>query len=271
MFKPFIISIVLILSFIPLSLWAGDTRQVRDTIIINNVKYGGHGALGQLDSLHYCALRDQMPFGAPYSWNFRGYVATWRISDNKLYLEQIEADAVKADFREILRDFRDESGRVYATWYSGTLICGTGPLLWKGGVGWDDLNETEIALTIESGIVVSSREYTNRKHKGESNDSLALQKIGKDFNYNAFPEFKGKAIPIHIYAARFDKKGRIRDWRIDFIRWPDGCDNSIQARLIRAIKKELNKYDWSTYCADGKWFWRNRGEYDRVTWLMRFK
>ncbi len=53
---------------IPLCGWGGTTRQVRDTLIMNNVKYAINTApLGQLDSLHYCSLRDQVGFDLVFS------------------------------------------------------------------------------------------------------------------------------------------------------------------------------------------------------------
>ena len=75
------------LLFLPLYGWSSTTRQVRDTLIMGNVKYAiNQPPLGQLDSLHYCSLRDQVGFNEFFSWNFRGYVATWRVDGNKLYL-----------------------------------------------------------------------------------------------------------------------------------------------------------------------------------------
>ncbi|MBO4263097.1 MAG: hypothetical protein J5871_00265 [Bacteroidales bacterium] len=237
---------------------------------MNHVKYAGHTALGQLDSLHYCALRDSLPFARYFSWNFRGYVATWSLSGGKLYLERIKSGVNQADFRDILKDYKDDTGRILASWYSGTLVCGAGPVLWSDPTGWNDLNETEIALTLASGVLVASRTYTNRRREGTAEKRQAFQKIRDAFDYDAFPELRGKMILAYIMAARFDKNGKILDWRIEFPRWPADADETTKARLEAAIKAEMNKYDWTTYCADGRWFWRNRGEYDRISWGLRF-
>ena len=65
---------------LPLYSWSSTTRQVRDTLIMGNVKYAINQApLGHLDSLHYFSLREQVGFNEFFSWNFRGYVATWRV------------------------------------------------------------------------------------------------------------------------------------------------------------------------------------------------
>ena len=152
------------LLFLPLYGWSSTTRQVRDTLIMGNVKYAiNQPPLGQLDSLHYCSLRDQVGFNEFFSWNFRGYVATWRVDGNKLYLEALETGPAKADFRDALKDFKDSHGNIFASWFSGTLICGTGPVLCASGNGWDDLNETEVELIIKSGVVTNNVRYDDSK------------------------------------------------------------------------------------------------------------
>ena len=153
--------ILLLLLLLPLYGWSSTTRQVRDTLIMGNVKYAINTApLGQLDSLHYFSLKDQVGFDLVFSWNFRGYVATWRVNGNKLYLETLKTGSDKADFRDVLKDFKDSRGNIFASWFSGTVICGTGSLLYASGNGWDDLNETEVELIIKSGVVTASRFYS---------------------------------------------------------------------------------------------------------------
>jgi len=74
---------------------------------MGNVKYAINTApLGQLDSLHYFSLKDQVGFDLVFSWNFRGYVATWRVNGNKLYLETLKTGSDKADFRDVLKDLK---------------------------------------------------------------------------------------------------------------------------------------------------------------------
>ncbi len=195
--------ILLLLLFLPLYGWSSTTRQVRDTLIMNNVKYAiNQPPLGQLDSLHYCSLRDQVGFNEFFSWNFRGYVATWRVDGNKLYLDTLKTGSDKADFRDALKDFKDSRGNVFASWFSGTVICGTGPLLCASGIGWDDLNETEVELIIKSGVVTASRHYQNKRHKGTISRDLMLQELPKKFNHRDFPELKGFYLPYEMVRGR---------------------------------------------------------------------
>ena len=262
----------LLLFFLPLCGWSGTTRQVRDTLIMDNIKYAiSVPPLGQLDSLHYCSLRDHVGFNEFFSWNFRGYVATWRVDGNKLYLDTLKTGSDKADFRDALKDFKDSRGNIFASWFSGTVICGTGPVLCMSGIGWDDLNETEVELIIKSGVVTASRNYRNIKNKGTADRYLALQELPKKFDFRAFPELKGFRITTRITPSKFDKDGKILDWEIDYLKWPEDVEQRVQDRLTAALQKELLEYDWKTYCADGRWFWHERNHFDGVYWPLIFK
>lgn len=264
------------LLFLPLYGWSSTTRQVRDTLIMGNVKYAiNQPPLGQLDSRHYNYLRGEVGFDDVFSWNFRGYVATWRVNGNKLYLESLRGSSDKADFRDALKDFKDSDGNIFASWFSGTVICGTGPVLCKSGIGWDDLNETEVELIIKSGVVTASRKYRNKQHKGTINRDVLFQELPKKFNYRDFPELKGFRIPMKLIPSKYDRTGRILDWTVKYLKWPEEVEPEVQDRLTAAFKKELLQYDCQTYCADGRWFWRDRnpsdGHFDGVIWPLIFK
>ncbi len=266
--RAIILSIFLLL---PLCGWGGTTRQVRDTLIMGNFRYAiNQPPLGQLDSLHYCSLRDKVGFNEFFSWNFRGYVATWRVDGNKLYLDTLKTGSDKADFRDALKDFKDSRGNIFASWFSGTVICGTGPLLCASGIGWDDLNETEVELIIKSGVVTASRHYQNKRHKGTISRDLMLQELPRKFNHRDFPELKGFRITTKIIPSKYDKTGRILDWTVEYLRWPEEVEVGVQVRLTAALKKEFLQFDCTTYCADGRWFWYERN-HEGIYWPLFFK
>ena len=121
------------------------------------------------------------------------------------------------------------------------------------------------------GVIVSSRKYTNRKRDASAERKRAFKEIRDGFNYEAFPELNGKKVLTYISALRIDESGRIVDWNIEFRRWPEDVDASTQTRLASAIKNEMSKCDWTTYNADGRWFWMNRLEkYDKFLMPLFF-
>lgn len=248
-------------------------RQNRDTLIMAGVKYPmSLSPIEQMDSKSFNILAEDIGFREAFSWNYRGHIATWKIIDNKLCLEKIWSIS-KGDvsFREAMRSYTDNKGHVYASWFSGTIICGTGPVLWYSRDGWSDLYETEVKLTIESGVVKSSRKYRNKVHSGlqDTKDNLTI--ISEQFDFGSFPELAGKRVAVQIAPSRFGKDGRILDWTVAVLKWPEHAEESVRERLIVALKEELLKKDWTTYCADNEWFWRDRNNEFRIVWGIDFK
>lgn len=118
----------------------------------------------------------------------RGYVATWAISDEMLYLENVWGEVV-VDAKgkpipcsafmqqrtsggisgkqfsvpatvELL--FPESKGRVAATWFTGRLYIPRGTLLRQGYMGFDSVYEEEIMLELENGSVVRTQVTDNR-------------------------------------------------------------------------------------------------------------
>ena len=133
------------------------------------------------------------------------------------------------------------------------------------------MNETEVELIIKSGVVTASRKYRNKQHKGTINRDVMFQELPKKFNYREFPELRGFRIPMKICPSKYDKTGRILDWTVECLRWPEDVDSGVQDRLTEALKKEFLEYDCKTYCADGKWFWHERNHFDGIYWPLMFK
>lgn len=148
----------------------------------------GNHPLGQLDSLHYIALSDALDFTKSISWwNWNGHLDTFEVDGDRLYLTQIRTfDDVKCfyDPKDYLKDFVDQTGRVFASWYSGGLECAKGKILFYDNDGLHDICESTIKLTIKSGVVVGRQEFVNLKHSGKNK----IQDISKDLK--AFPREK---------------------------------------------------------------------------------
>ena len=103
------------------------TRQVRDIIIIDKVEHRLNKVLlHQLDSVTYDALEKKLDFNkSSFSACWRGHISTFEVKGKKLYLNSIATSEVHKDFNGLLDQYKDKKGRVFASWVSGTLICGT--------------------------------------------------------------------------------------------------------------------------------------------------
>lgn len=94
--------------------------------------------------------------------NYRGYVATWEVQSNKLYLVAIDGwiaesfDSHKRATLELLFPGRVHNGRVLADWFSGRIF--TPGRRWGASLPKDDQEEQEskagLIITVEKGNVI---------------------------------------------------------------------------------------------------------------------
>ena len=112
--------------------------------------------------------------------NWRGYVATWRVEDDTLYLVGLDSwickdlrpeNCKRADLKELFGDkFRD--GKVKADWFTGDLRMPDGEQLRYVHMGYDSVYEREIILDVAAGKITGKQVIDNTKmkskEKGES-------------------------------------------------------------------------------------------------------
>jgi hypothetical protein len=90
---------------------------------------------------------------------WRGYVATWEIIDEYLYLTYIQYFAPGED-QGIDYVFPNNSGNVKTTWFTGELKIPIGDEL-TCQVLWDTVYETDWFIEINEGKIVSQRYKAN--------------------------------------------------------------------------------------------------------------
>lgn len=100
--------------------------------------------------------------------NWRGYIGTWEILDNRLYLVELRG-TVFADEgeREVsLKDiFPDYPKRVFAHWYTGSLRIPEGELLEYVHMGFQSTYESDLLLEIEKGVLIQVKHRKNYENK----------------------------------------------------------------------------------------------------------
>jgi hypothetical protein len=92
---------------------------------------------------------------------YRGYVASWEISDDKLYLLKIETSETNKDQLQKIRIklFPNAEERVLADWYSGSLICPNGEIIMKAGGCLTGIEHNNyLVMTVENGVVLDQHE-----------------------------------------------------------------------------------------------------------------
>ena len=249
------------------------TRQARDIIIIDKVEHLLNKVLlYQLDSVTYDALGKRLEFDkSSHSANWRGHVSTFEVRDNKLYLNSIATFKEHTDFYGLLDQYKDRRGRVFASWVSGTFICGTGSIIMFSPDGLDDFYERETELVVEDGVIVSSRTYTNRTRNtpGVVSFEDVRYRFPKEFEYDKFPDVKGR-VTVQMNATEFDNEGKITDWDVTILRCTENLTEDQKEEIIAEVTRVLCQYDWKTYMRSGNWYWSNTRN-SPLTWPLIFK
>ena len=249
------------------------TPQVRDNIIIDKVEHKLNKVLlYQLDSVTYDALEKKLEFDkSSHSANWRGHVSTFEVKGNRLFLNSIETSKVNTDFRGLLDEYLDRKGRVFASWVSGTLICGAGECLYVEPDGLFPVYKQETALVVEAGIIVSSRTYTNRIRNTPGTVSFynVSYQMPKEFRYDKFPEVKGR-VTVRFNATEFNEEGKIVDWSVTIFWGGENLSEEQKEKVIAEVKRVLCLYDFQTFMRDGRWYWRTTRNAP-ITWSLIFK
>ena len=118
--------------------------------------------------------------------NWRGYVATWTIENNILYLVKIDAwtcnqnlkHCRKVELRNLFGS-RYRDGKVKADWFSTDLRMPDGKMLRYVHMGYGSIYEREITLTVDSGKVVKESMVDNTNRTLPSALELERQELEK--------------------------------------------------------------------------------------------
>ena len=92
---------------------------------------------------------------------WRGYVGSWEIVDDRLYLICLNGtleDGTQASLETIFPGYPD---RVFAHWYSGTIRLPQGKQLEYVHMGYSSTFERDLFLNVERGVVVATRVQHN--------------------------------------------------------------------------------------------------------------
>jgi hypothetical protein len=93
---------------------------------------------------------------------WRGYIGSWSLRDQKLYIEDVriltsaamDADAAESDrYRSVMAEVFGTKAPVQATWYSGRLIVPTGEMVEYVHMGFASTYSSYLVATVVEGTV----------------------------------------------------------------------------------------------------------------------
>lgn len=117
--------------------------------------------------------KEKCNFGTTSSACWRGYVGTWQVINNHLYLIELSAVSGGGD-RLSLSDVFDGQEKVFAHWFNGEVRCPEGKLLNYVHGGYASTYEKDIFLTFEKGVLVSERTQVNGVGESESPEGYGI-------------------------------------------------------------------------------------------------
>jgi len=187
---------------------------------------------------------------------WRGYIATWEITDNELYLTKIEndtyrsyindpvaynnvgieIDSVGSEFADLESLFPDSyiNGKVRADWVNGKLFVSQGKLLLEINVDFPSIYEREIEFTVVNGFIIGSALLDNSKSKrSKYTEDLKLLSdfISSNINYDNLPKsdtIKGRVV-VSIFSS--DDNGKI-----DSVTVTRGINEIYDREAVRVVK-----------------------------------
>lgn len=134
---------------------------------------------------------------------WRGYIATWELENDSLFLIQIKSpnpEGVEADLSKLFHsEYKD--GRLYAQWYTGTLAIQKGKLLHYVHSGFESIFEYEEIIKINAGRQAESKEFHNKVIRSDF-WKMKSRKIRRhtygEIDYDSLPPFENMYIQTCI-------------------------------------------------------------------------
>lgn len=198
------------------------TTQITDLLVINKDTLQLLGwPIGQ-DSLLRVKVRQRLSKRIHATNCQRGYRATWRIENNKLYLESIQEYPEKKNdkpvsLKGIFDAYQDEQGKILASWFNATIYAGSGEKLEMYDSGYYLNHEHETMYDIRKGIVVNKLQYQNFIKSSSPTKRLSCwNMVRSNFNGDLFPELADKQLIADVSILP-NFNGQVRS--LEVIEW----------------------------------------------------
>ena len=112
-----------------------------------------------------------LKFHATCTALWRGYVGTWSVENDRLYLVklygsvEVDGEEREVDLGALFPDYPDG---VFAHWFTGELRCPSGALLNYVHGGYGSTYEKDLFLRVQRGVVLEERVVVNGRAKPDA-------------------------------------------------------------------------------------------------------
>lgn len=143
------------------------TAQFPDVIIYRNEQFG---LCSNPLEAYFAQEKRKSPFVSTSTANWRGYIATWEIENDSLWLIHLQGSVASSDSENrtapagLEAVFPGQTGKTEATWFTGDLRVTIGEQLRYVHMGYGSVYESDLMLTIWRGRLVMEELFDNRKN-----------------------------------------------------------------------------------------------------------
>ncbi len=117
----------------------------------------------------YGALGGELPkFSSNCTALWRGYVGTWEIVSDRLYLIELHGELKSGEDATLETVFPGYGDRVFAHWYSGIIRLPQGKMLEYVHMGYGSTYERDLLLEFEKGVLISRQIKVNGVSEDEN-------------------------------------------------------------------------------------------------------
>lgn len=113
-------------------------------------------------------------FVATSSALWRGYVGTWELVNDRLYLVGLDGTLESGEEASLASVFPGFNDRVFAHWFTGRLRIPQGKLLNYVHGGYASTYERDVLLTLQNGVVVAQRIQTHGSADADAPEGYSI-------------------------------------------------------------------------------------------------
>lgn len=174
---------------------------------------------------------------------WRTYIATWKIQNNKLYLEEVapcnyydypDGTYPRADLKRIFPELKSDH-HILAGWVNEELLAANGPLLYYVHDGFNRVYSEEIGLFFKNGKLEKSCRYDNSKTKQEAwldNEKELYNFLHSAVNWEQISsEIDSTVKKVYCTIVSTDENGKI-----DSVQVRKGVSDRLNREAVRVIK-----------------------------------
>jgi len=141
------------------------TAQISEKLLFEGEKH----AMCTNPLSDFRALGGELPrFASNCTALWRGYVGTWEIVSNRLYLIELNGELESGEDATLETVFPGYGDRVFAHWYSGIIRLPQGKMLEYVHMGYGSTYERDLLLEFEKGVLTSRRIKVNGVSEDEN-------------------------------------------------------------------------------------------------------